>query len=267
MAASRLHLGTSGYSYNDWKGVFYPVSCRQQDMLSLYAQRFSTVELNFSYYRQPEPQQLVAMANKAGAVSADFTFALKAYRALTHEIGADWLAEAERFHTAANALAQAGRLGAVLLQFPHSFHYTVQNRRHLGALLEALEPLPRACEFRSREWLRPRVYEGLRAREVALAAVDEPQLDGLLPPLAVPTAPLGYVRFHGRNRENWWHGDNASRYDYLYSPDELREWLPRLQELFQSAESVYVYFNNHWRGQATENAALFERLVVEEMES
>jgi uncharacterized protein YecE (DUF72 family) len=256
-----IHIGTSGYSYKDWKGPFYPEKTRPQEMLGLYAGRFDTVELNFSYYRQPDPRQLERMAASAGAAKADFTFSIKAYKGMTHEITPDWPAAARQFREATLALAEAKRLAAVLLQFPYSFHYTVQNRRHLDALTQRLEGLPLACEFRCREWLTERVYEGLRERNVALVAVDEPQLDGLLPPVAVPTADLAYVRFHGRNQENWWRGDSASRYDYLYAEEELREWLPKISSLAAAAKTVFIYFNNHWRGQAAENAHDLRQLL------
>jgi len=260
VVSARMRIGTSGYSYKDWTGPFYPDGTRPKDMLALYAARFGTVELNFSYYRQPDPQQLEGMAAAARQANPAFTFAVKAHRTLTHEIGAGWRREAARFREAVAGLQARDALGAVLVQFPHSFHYTVQNRRHLDALLGAFEGLPCACEFRSPEWLRDRVYSGLRARRAALVAVDEPALDGLLPPLAMPTGPLGYVRFHGRNETNWWRGDSASRYDYLYTEDEIAEWLPRFETL-SAAGPVFVYFNNHWRGQAPRNAEMLRRMV------
>lgn len=256
-----IHIGTSGYSYKDWAGPFYPDGIRQSDMLAYYASCFDTVELNFSYYRQPDPAQLARMAQTAADANPAFTFSIKAYRALTHEIAPAWQDEAERFREAALSLAEAKRLSAVLLQFPYSFHYTVQNRQHLAAMVRALEGLPLACEFRCREWLCERVFDGLRARGVALTAVDEPALDGLLPPVAVPTADRAYLRFHGRNKENWWRGDNASRYDYHYARAELEEWIPKISSLRQSCKSVFIYFNNHWRGQATENAHDLKQLL------
>ncbi len=258
-----VRIGTSGYSFQDWKGRFYPRDLAQRDMLAFYAQRFDTVELNFSYYRQPDPSQLEKMAAAAAATNPQFAFSVKAYKGLTHEITPSWREEADRFRDGVAPLHDQDRLYAALVQFPYSFHYTVQNRRHLDALVRALEGLPVACEFRSREWLNERVYHGLRARGVALVAVDEPRLRGLLPPVAVPTASLAYVRFHGRNQDNWWRGDSASRYDYLYAEDELREWLPRIAALTAAARSVVVYFNNHWRGQATQNAHDLQGLLPE----
>ncbi len=258
-----LHIGTSGYSYQDWKGPFYGEACKNEDMLPSYAARFRTVELNFSYYRLPAAKQLAVLAQRATEARKDFLFSIKAHRTMTHEISTAWQEDTQRFVEAVQPLCEGGHLGAVLLQFPHSFHYTVENRRHLDRLLIALDALPCACEFRSQEWLGNSVYEGLRARNVALVAVDEPDLKGLLPPVVVPTSEIGYIRFHGRNRDNWWRGDNASRYDYLYNRDELREWVPRLKTFAESARQVFVYFNNHWEGQAPKNAEQFADLVVE----
>ena len=256
-----IRIGTSGYSYKDWCGPVYPAGARPGDMLSLYAQQFDTVELNFSYYRQPDPQQLAKMAQTVSDVNPAFTFSVKAFKGLTHEIGPTWHEDAAVFRDALSALADNARLAAVLMQFPHSFHYTVQNRKHLDAVSRALEGVPLACEFRCAEWLTNRVYEGLCARGVALVAVDEPALDGLLPPVCIPTSGTAYLRFHGRNKENWWRGDNASRYDYLYSEDELREWIPKLVSLGGTVTNAFIYFNNHWRGQAVQNARMFREMV------
>ncbi|MFW5798068.1 MAG: DUF72 domain-containing protein [Planctomycetota bacterium] len=258
-----IQVGTSGFSYKDWKGPFYPDDCRQGDMLSYYAGVFDTVELNFSYYRLPEPGQMDSMAETVGAVNPGFTFSIKAYRGMTHEITPEWTEQARLFRRAVGHLDEVGRLAAVLMQFPYSFHYTVQNRKHLDRLIGSLEGLPLACEFRNREWMQQRVTDGLSRRGVAMVAVDEPQLDGLLPPTVISTAPLGYVRFHGRNRENWWQGDNTSRYDYLYSGSELAEWVPKVESLAESTRRTVIYFNNHWRGQAAENAQQLRGMVVD----
>ncbi len=270
-AAARLVVGTSGYAYKDWIGPFYAEGTKSAGMLAAYAAGFDAVELNFSYYKMPDADGLAKMAAEAAAVNPRFAFAVKAHRTLTHEIAASWRADADAFKEALAGLRGAGgtstgaggqdRLAAVLAQFPFSFHYTIQNRRHLAALLERWNGLPMAVEFRNAEWLKERVVDELRARDVALVGVDEPDLEGLLPRRVWPGASLGYVRFHGRNRDNWWRGDNASRYDYEYSEAELREWLPRLAELMVFAQRTVAFFNNHWKGKATKNAAMLRTLL------
>jgi uncharacterized protein YecE (DUF72 family) len=124
----------------------------------------------------------------------------------------------------------------------------------LSSLCEAFQELPKAVEFRGSEWQRPSVYEGLRRWNAAFVNVDAPRLSRLPEPGEEATADLGYVRLHGRNRANWWQGDNASRYDYLYSPEELEEWLPRIARLLAKVRIALVIFNNHPGGKAVRNA-------------
>jgi len=252
-------VGTSGYSYRDWVGPVYPEGTRQSDYLRLYAEMFPAVELNFSFYRQPES----AMLDRMLAVSEGrLDFAVKGFRELTHEIVPGQLdAVAGRFHEGIRPLEQADKLKTVLLQFPYSFHYTRPNREYLARLTDRMSGLPLAVEFRNDEWFRDRVFDGLRKLDVALVCVDEPRLPKLPPPVEEVTAPLAYVRMHGRNAEKWWDGDNQTRYDYTYSDDELREWLPRIRSMAEQAATLLVFFNNHWRGQAAENARRLMALI------
>ena len=250
-APHRVLVGTSGYSYDDWVGPFYPQGTARQDFLSLYAREFPVVELNFSYYQQPNRRTLDRML---AATTADFSFALKAHKSMTHEIGESWEKDIEAFRAGIQPLVDAGRLAAVLLQFPYSFAYTTESRSRLATLCGKLEGLPLAVEFRKSDWLREQVFEGLRQRGVSLVSVDEPSLPKLLPPTTETTGRLGYVRFHGRNKEAWWTGDNASRYDYLYNKDELEEWVQRIRLIMERVPVLLLFFNNHWRGNAAQNA-------------
>jgi uncharacterized protein YecE (DUF72 family) len=247
---NNLIIGTSGFSYSDWVGPVYPPGTPAKDFLRLYAREFPMTELNFSFYRQPDPRTMERMVH---ATPDAFSFAVKAYRGLTHEAG-DLAAEIKAFRAGIAPLHEAARLCAVLLQFPHSFHYTPPSRKRLDALCGMLEGYPLAAEFRNDEWDRDSVHNGLRKRNVALVNVDEPDLPGLIKPSAVVTAGHAYVRFHGRNAANWWSGDNVTRYDYLYNDRELEEWLPRIRALMEKAQKVLVAFNNHFRGQAVKNA-------------
>ena len=248
---ARILVGTSGYSYDDWVGPVYPEGTARQDFLGLYAREFPVVELNFSFYRQPRPRMLERMIAVAGP---DFSFALKAHRSLTHEIGETWEKDIDEFKAGLQPMTDAGRLAAVLLQFPFSFRYTPESRSRLAELCARLEGLPLAVEFRKREWLQDSVLQGLRERGVSLVSVDEPALPNLLPPTTETTGPLGYVRFHGRNKAQWWTGDNASRYNYLYNKGELEEWVQRIKLIMEKVPVLLVFFNNHWRGNAAQNA-------------
>ncbi len=255
----RILIGTSGYSYDDWVGPVYPEGTPKGEFLSLYAQRFSVVELNFSYYQQPGVRTLARMIE---STPEGFRFALKAHKSMTHEIGDSWEKDISVFREGIRPLVEAGRLAAVLLQFPYSFAYTAQSRTRLAELCGRLEGLPLAVEFRKSDWLREQVFEGLRARGIALVSVDEPDLPRLVRPTATVTAGFSYIRFHGRNAANWWTGDNASRYDYLYKPDELAGWTERIREIIAKARLLMIFFNNHRHGMAVQNAMQMRELLL-----
>jgi uncharacterized protein YecE (DUF72 family) len=256
----RVLIGTSGYSYDDWVGPVYPAGTPKQDFLSLYAREFPVVELNFSYYQQPKAQALQRML---AATPQGFQFALKAHRSMTHDITGSWKADIAAFREGVTPLQESGRLAAVLLQFPYSFGYTPESRERLATLCQDLAGLPLAVEFRKSDWLREPVLQGLRDRGVSLVSVDEPDLPKLLRPTAEVTGQFGYVRFHGRNKANWWTGDNASRYDYLYSPGELSEWVDRIRSIIERVPVLLLFFNNHWRGNAAHDAREMRRILEE----
>jgi uncharacterized protein YecE (DUF72 family) len=258
---AQLLIGTSGYSYDDWVGPVYPQGTQKRDFLPLYAREFPTVELNFSFYAQPSARTLERMVE---VTPEGFLFALKAHRSMTHEISDSWEKDIETFRAGITPLVESRRLGAVLLQFPYSFGYTPESRTRLASLCGRLEGLPLAVEFRKSDWLRDQVFQGLRERGVALVGVDEPALPRLLPPRTEVTADWAYIRFHGRNAANWWTGDNASRYDYLYSRQELGEWVGRVREIFTRVRMLLIFFNNHWRGQAAQNAKDMRDLLLEQ---
>lgn len=252
-------IGTSGYSYEDWVGPVYPEGTPQREFLSLYAGQFPVVELNFTYYAQPKAAAVSRMVEKT---PESFRFALKAHRTMTHEITDDLEKEIAVFRAGIAPLSEAGRLAAVLLQFPYSFAYTPENRERLSVLSGGLAGLPLAVEFRKSEWMKDKVKEGLRERGIAMVSVDEPDLPNLLKPVTDVTADFSYVRFHGRNAANWWTGDNASRYDYLYSTQELSEWTGRIKEILQKARMLMIFFNNHRRGMAVQNAREMRELLL-----
>jgi uncharacterized protein YecE (DUF72 family) len=254
-------IGTSGFSYPEWIGPFYPPGTKQSDFLKLYAREFRMTELNYTYYRQPQAATTRRMAEVTGE---GFLFAVKAHKTLTHETGGDLKNEAAAFISGIEPLAEAGKLGVVLLQFPYSFHYTDNSRRYLDSLTTSLSILPLAVQFRNAEWQREQVYGGLKDRSVALVNVDEPDLAGLLKPGEIVTSATGYVRFHGRNKANWWTGDNVTRYDYLYSDDELKEWIPRIMRMMQKAKVLMIVFNNHSKGQAVRNARRLREMMGED---
>ena len=257
---AKVFIGTSGYSYDDWIGPFYPPGMKKTDFLEYYSSRFSMVELNFTYYRQPEPQLLSSML---ASTEDDFLFAVKAHRSMTHQTAAYTKDAVSVYLRGVEPLAGSGRLAAVLLQFPYSFHYTVDNRRYLSRLCSELKDLPVAVEFRNLEWQRRSVYSELEERGISLTVVDCPKIERLPVPEAIITADPGYIRFHGRNAENWWSGTNETRYDYLYSNDELDGWLDKIADMAGNSGILLIAFNNHWRGQAVKNAVQLGGLLRE----
>ena len=242
-----LYLGTSGFSYDDWVGSFYPIGMPKQEWLTYYAREFDTCEINSTYYALPKPSSLRAMAEKTGD---GFLFSIKANQEMTHK-QEDNASVFKAFCDVLESIIAAGKLGCILAQFPYSFGFNRRNWDYLGLLRERLGELPVVIEFRNARWLRREVFDWLRQHGLGFCCVDEPRLPNLLPPLAEATNKIGYVRFHGRNSAKWWQHEHAyERYDYSYTPQELSEWLPKIQELDSVTEKTFVFANNHWRGQA-----------------
>lgn len=258
----QLLIGCSGYSYSDWIGPFYPEGTSKNDFLDYYSRQFSFTELNFSYYRMPAARQMNSMLEK---VPEKFYFAIKAHSSLTHERKTDWPEKLKEFKEGIAPLAEKQRLAAVLLQFPYSFHKTKESALYLAKLLEAMQDLPLAVEFRNSEWANDKVVKDLGEFNTAFVNLDQPDLPKLIQPSAiVSSSDLAYLRFHGRNKKNWWTGDNASRYDYQYSVMELRDWVSRINQLLSKAAKVIISFNNHRKANAVKNARELLKILEEQ---
>jgi uncharacterized protein YecE (DUF72 family) len=261
----RIEIGTSGYSYAEWTAAgFYPQGTGAARMLPLYAERFAVTELNYTWYQMPKAPAVARMAAK---VPPAFGFAAKLSRTLTHEVdpGA-WRGQAAQYREGIAPLRQSGQLRAVLAQWPPAFERTPANRRYLAELLDALEGLPLAVEFRHPSWAVDRVFAELERRRVTLAAVDTPALDGLFPPLDLVTNPdLFYVRFHGRNARGWRSGNLQQQFDYDYSDTELAQWAGgRILPMSSRSRAGVIFFNNHVRAQAPRNAETLAGLLSEQ---
>ncbi len=196
-------------------------------------------------------------------VPPGFQFTVKAHRAMTHEAGTDNEEDFRTFFDSLRPLQEAGEFGCALAQFPHSFHKTPEHLDYLARFRDRFGEIPVVVEFRGREWAEDEVLAFLREREVGFCAVDEPHFNSLMPPLAVATSPVGYVRFHGRNYQTWWKSKEGGkdRYDYLYSEAELQEWVPKIQDLAAQTKRVYVFMNNCFAGQAAANARQMQGLL------
>ncbi len=251
-------IGTSGFSYEDWRGFFYPKEIRKEEMLAYYATKFGAVEVNSTYYAVPPPTVFESMARKT---PPGFRFAVKANKDITHAPNAD-LTVFQQFMTSIRPLADAGKLGCVLAQYPWSFRKSQSSADRIRQLREEFGDLPLVVEFRHFSWVAHDAVSLLRELGIGYCCVDEPKLKGLMPPVAGVTSEIGYVRFHGRNAEKWFQHEEAwQRYDYLYSRKELEEWVPKARKLDSKARETYVFFNNHYQGKAAQNAQQFAGML------
>lgn len=260
----RIFVGTSGYSYTEWaEAAFYPPGTSPAKMLSVYARRFSITELSHTWYQLPRAETIERYRRQT---PPDFLFTARLTRALTHEIDLQrWPDVAVCYRDGIAPLVQAGQLAAVLIQLPPTFDRTPIHRKHLAALLDRLHGLPLAIEFRHRSWANDRVLAELERRRVALVVVDGPDLPALFPALNAVTNPeLFYVRFYGRNAGGWRSGKTSVQFDYNYSDEELREWAEsKIDFLSRRARRGVLFFNNHVRAQAPENARRLIRILKE----
>jgi len=256
-----LYIGTSGFSYQDWIGQFYPENIKKGDMLNFYAQYFNTAEINSSYYRIPPAAVFYHLQRK---VPDNFKFSVKANREMTH-VRKNNQAVFQEFKASLQPLLDNGKLGCILAQFPYSFHYNKNNQDYLCYLKEKMDGLPLVIEFRNVYWVKEEVFDFLRNKQMGFCAVDQPPLRGLISPIAKTTSNLGYIRFHGRNKEKWWQHEQAyERYDYLYSEQELKEWIPKIKQITSKTSDQYIFMNNHYKGKATKNALMLIKLLRKE---
>jgi uncharacterized protein YecE (DUF72 family) len=246
-----IRVGTAGFSYKDWEGPVYPKPKPASfDPLKFLAQSFDCIEMNVSFYRVPTASQVEAWVERVSD-RENFRFLFKLFRGVTHDgDNAPIAAFLEAMRPARE------RLGAILLQFPFWFRNTQPNRARLSTLAGELHGWPCAIEVRDRSWLIEPALQYLRQLNLNLVNIDLPQAAESVPPGAWTTGPLGYVRLHGRNAAAWFdkgaHRDQ--KYDYLYSPTELEEWVGRIRSIASATDSVYVVTNNHFGGQAVANA-------------
>ncbi len=241
----RFWIGTSGWHYSHWKGGFYPEGLPAREWLSFYAQRFATVELNASFYRQPRTGTWELWRETA---PEGFRFAVKASRFITHIKRLAGCADPlERFLAGARRLGD--RLGPVLYQMPPSFHRTDENVARMRAFLPLLpQELMHAFEFRHKSWFVEETMDELRQRGVAFCSYD---MVGFECPLTA-TARYAYVRLHG----------SEARYASNYTDEMLAGWATRLSALAADVDDIFVYFNNDAWGFAVANATRLGELVT-----
>jgi uncharacterized protein YecE (DUF72 family) len=253
----QVRVGTSGYSFEDWRGPFYPMKVEKGKMLDHYVKFFPTVEINSTYYGIPHP---AVMANIAKKAPPGFDFMVKVPQSFTHR-RQDIDTDLAKYTEALKPLEEQHLLSGLLAQFPYSFKFSDDALDYLSILQQALSPRSLFVEFRHNSWVNRAMYDHLRKEQIGYVCVDEPPLRGLLKPDAFATTDTAYVRLHGRNSEHWW-GGGALRYDYKYSDTELNEWREKIRKL--QAKRIYVFFNNCHLGQAVGNASDFTQMISEE---
>jgi uncharacterized protein YecE (DUF72 family) len=261
-----IHIGPAGWSYKDWEGVVYPQKPGSKfDPLNYLARFFDTIEINSSFYRPPTPATTKSWARRV-ADNPTFTFTAKLHKVFTHERGKATGEDEKAFREAMDPLAEAGKLGALLLQFPWSFKNTDDERAYLMKLITQFQDYPLVLEVRHLSWNVPGIYEELETRGVGICNIDQPLFHKSIKPSALTTSSIGYVRLHGRNYQNWFReqAPRDDRYNYLYSLDELDPWITRIKDVAKQTKESYVITNNHFLGKAVVNALEIKSIISEE---
>jgi uncharacterized protein YecE (DUF72 family) len=292
-----LRIGTSGWNYptgrGTWNGVFYPPrrgrasSVKGFDELAYYAEHFDTVEVNSSFYGPPRPEVSRAWVERT---PPGFEFSLKLHQQFTHpkmyqqsalghlpgasaealtELSRVTAHDVDRFRAGLDPIAVAGRLGALLAQFPASFHRTPTNQEYLAWLLQTFRDYPVAVELRHRDW-SDQVGDTLALLSeygAAWVQIDEPKFRFSIRQNYLPNVKgFYYMRLHGRNAAQWWHHDVAEdRYNYLYSADELKPFAETLTATDAIVRKAYLYLNNHFSAKGVVNAAMLKAMVGQEV--
>jgi uncharacterized protein YecE (DUF72 family) len=264
----QIRIGTAGWSYKDWEGIFYPpgMQRRKQHPLEYLALFFDTTEINTSFYGPIKPEWAKLWCRKVAAVNKRFLFTAKLYRAFTHSpiavmepTSAATIRPTDedeiRTREGLDAIASEGKLGALLIQFPVSFKNTSLNREYLDRLLRQFIEYPRVVEVRDSSWNNAGTLAAFTQKNVGFCNIDQPVLGRSLAPTDHVTAAIGYVRLHGRNYEQWFDSDNRNdRYNYLYNERELAGWKERIENVAEKAQTTYVITNNHFESKAGVNA-------------
>src|SRR5215469_1914316 len=275
LPVSPIRIGTAGWSYKDWEGIFYPsgMSRRKRHPLEIIARCFDVVEINTSFYGHIKPELAKLWAKIASDVNPSFVFTAKLHRSFTHSP----LAAMEPTSAASirpndedermareglESLAATGKFAALLIQFPVSFKNTSLNREYLETLLRQFIEYPRVVEVRHSTWNNPETVAYFEERNVSFCNIDQPLLGRALPPTTHVTSTIGYVRLHGRNYDQWFEAEkSADRYNYLYKTSELAGWKERVESIAERAKTTFVIANNHFEAKAGVNALELKHML------
>ena len=290
-----LRIGTSGWNYPSgagrWNGLFYPASRSKRagtatfDELAFYAEHFDTVEVNSTFYGQPRAEVTRGWATRT---PVGFEFSLKLYQKFTHPgmfraaalksapgsegslldlLSQVTQSDIDDFRSGIEPLVEAGRLGALLAQFPPSFKDSPATRDYLAQLLRAFRDYPLAVELRHRSWSDAvgSTLSMLNAFGAAWVQIDEPKFRFSIRQNFLPNVTsFYYMRLHGRDAAQWWHHEKSEdRYNYLYSADELKEFSVVAGAAKELVKKSYLYTNNHFAAKSIVNAVMLKAQLGE----
>ena len=293
-----LRIGTSGWNYPSgagrWNGLFYPASRSKRagtaafDELAFYAEHFDTVEVNSTFYGQPRAE---VTAGWTARTPPAFQFSLKLYQKFTHPrmfrdtaltsapgsegtlldlLATVTQSDIDEFRAGIDPIARAGKLAALLAQFPPSFKRAPESHEYLARLLRLFEGYPMAVELRHSSWSDAfgDTLQLLNAFGSAWVQIDEPKFRFSIRQNALPNVTgFYYMRLHGRNAAQWWrHDKSEDRYNYLYSADELREFSDIAGAAKTLVKKAYLYTNNHFSAKSVVNAVMLKAQLGEPIE-
>jgi len=267
-------VGVAGWSYKDWEGKVYPLRLKRTHHPAEYLARFfDVIEINTSFYGHIKPELGKLWCRKVAAANPKFQFTAKLNRAFTHAPGgglqptsAAALAPAPEDEKLAkeglDSIAGEGRLGALLVQFPVSFKNTNENRDYLEPLLARFRQYPLVVEVRHSSWNNEGILRYFTEKGVGFCNIDQPLLGRSLGRTQHVTSPVGYVRLHGRNYDQWFEAETRDeRYNYLYTQAELAGWKNKIESVAGRAHVTFVVANNHFQGKAAVNALQLKHML------
>ena len=269
----KTRIGPAGWSYRDWGSTAYPTpQPRNFHEVAYLANYFSLIEITSSFYRHLRPELSHLWVKKVANIP-QFQFTVKLNRIFTHKCILN-RNDVQRFYKGLDPIYEAGRLGAVLMQFPLSFRATKDNHHYLLRLRKAFTKLPLVAELRHADWNQDASLQWLTDNNIGFANIDQPQTPHSMPPTAHVTSSIGYFRLHGRNYQEWsTHTTGSSipyrltttqtRYNYLYSEEQLRSWHHRIATVSQQTTKMFVVTNNHFQGHALVNALQLSNMIFE----
>jgi uncharacterized protein YecE (DUF72 family) len=261
----RVRVGVAGWYYPDWQGSVYPSGEeRAKDHLRYLAGFVDVIEINTTFYRPPDPDVVADWCNRVADVP-DFKFTVKLWQRFTHSREEVWRSsELDDFLMRVRPVFERGLGGALLAQFPHSFHRTRENTAYLKRLLRHVEAIPVVVEMRHYTWEKPDALAVFEELGAGVCSIDQPMFRGSLGPSEHVSGGIAYIRLHGRNKADWFNekAGRDDRYNYLYTEEELAPWKERACRMAEKAGDVYVIANNHFRGQAVCNAVMLKAMLL-----